>query len=138
MLITAEDIIKMPAGREMDALVAEMIFGWSGLTWVRSSGHGRKYSKPSKYPLFAMVPDDTPAYYKSRKIPPRYSTNINASLDIAETMGIIPKLSNGIYCAEKYENGGAVVSINAKSEALAICQVALLIALKGKLDKDNP
>lgn len=49
--MTPEDIDKMPAGREMDALVAEKVIGWSGIFWLDKEPTGAPPNSHAPYPV---------------------------------------------------------------------------------------
>lgn len=89
----------MEAGRELDALVAERVFGW---VWKldedrygngRTSGLYRIICDPAlwgdEYPLLGLAKGDEPAHidrpYNGQN-PPRYSTDITAAWLVVEKL----------------------------------------------------
>jgi hypothetical protein len=78
-------IDQLPAGREMDALVAEKVMGWIGI----EGKHGHPLEKgPFK-------DCDCPSHSYQRQEIPHYSSDIAAAWEVAEKLGlaIIPQSS---------------------------------------------
>ena len=72
--MTAEQIRELPAGRELDALVAEHLMGWKDihLDAYVNYGNGRD--------ACGTTPDSKGGFYNSGRAPvPRYSTDISAA-----------------------------------------------------------
>ena len=99
------DIGAMPAGKELDILIAEKVMGLT---------HGVDFGEPCKVD------------------PPAYSTDIRDAWKVAERMGISV---GPLYCFTKPRNGSIVVewvasasgmhSMTAATATLAICRAAL-------------
>jgi hypothetical protein len=84
--MTKEEILNMPAGREMDALVAEKVFGykinWDGGVW------------------YIGIPEPV-------KIIPSYSTSISAAIESEEKIRIeklIPEYVDALNLVIEYDN----------------------------------
>ena len=73
------DIDAMPAGREMDALVAERVMGWVHFTWK-----GYSYFLPQNE---IPGPDVQLMIYPGRPVP-LYSTDIAAAWLVVDKMGL--------------------------------------------------
>lgn len=78
----------MPAGPEMDALVAEKVMGWR---WRKSSATGRRcLFSPTRWPeWFTALADGTEGIVGDWDRPthiPRYSTDIAAAWEVVEKM----------------------------------------------------
>lgn len=117
-------IDEMPAGREMDALVAEKVMGWKR-EWVTNSATLMRRE--------VFCPPGVIGWISSGEkdgIPnevPYYSTSISAAWEVVEKMeadGVGCKLSNYApgWRAEFYKNEG---DAGADTAALAICRSAL-------------
>jgi len=123
--MTRDDILNMPAGREMDAQIAQSVFGMrltknhglaGGFYWV---GNGVQFG--------IMQEQDTPAY----------STDISAAWEVVEKMGNVDKLHDvelrtsirGWIC--NIFNSFDSFEVNADTAPLAICRAALLAVMDG-------
>lgn len=115
--MTRDEILNMPAGREMDALIFEKIFGFEKGTF------------PVYEPMKSNVGD-----YMVRPIQ-EYSTDISAAWEVVE------KLTDGIFlndfslwttmrCWKADFTELRVADSNAETAALAICRAALLAVMK--------
>jgi hypothetical protein len=128
--LTRTEILKMPAGREIDALVAQMVFGW-------------KYAAQLLFP-----PNDHPAMIEhwaanwdehgNPNWLPHYSENISRAWEIVDEMckrqfryevgGNFMGLGH-IYAAfdnEQWADGNPPSKAFAETVPLAICRSALL------------
>lgn len=122
--LTREQIEKMEAGPEMDALVAERVFGWAG--WKRAEGdclHG--------------IPPDATGRDRHGTCVPNYSTHIAAAWIVVDKLA---RLSFGIdreqcfgvrYDVRCYDDPDMRDKVRATAETapLAICRAALLATL---------
>lgn len=103
-VLTSQQIDALPAGRELDALVAEKVFGW---VWVREDTeqpdavpylvgpHGGAFypSVANKYPELSTAGGDIPAY----------STDIAAAWEVAmrfDSRGVTWNAYDKLYQAE--------------------------------------
>ena len=119
-----EEILNMPAGRELDALVAEKVMGFIKLPFPGLP----KYQKPTKDGV-------VPLYYV-----PNFSTDISAAWEVVEKMcdgdknkfmiyrfGFgpkKPKIRWRVSWGQGWEN--LLSYCDAESAPLAICRAALL------------
>lgn len=144
--MNAGEIIKMPAGREMDALVAEFIFYW---IWIPSPlNTEQKIIVPTdKSKSDIIIPDSSAWWWGEdiRALVPYYSTDIAAAWQVVEKMSrpdwawIIESFNlanedkprwfacfwgdiDGELCSD--------ASAEADTAPLAICRAALLAILK--------
>jgi hypothetical protein len=88
--MTKDEILNMPAGKEIDALVAEKVMGWN---WVFRPDNVPEYSNidgtPNGRPKY-IVPPAIPAYTWNTAWMaidlPNYSTNISDAWEVVEKM----------------------------------------------------
>jgi hypothetical protein len=148
-----DEILNMPAGREMDALVAEKVMGLNVSWW--SIHHVSDYEGDGPFRSLhsadeIMLPDqdgDMPVLqtftrgdnYVMWNVTPFYSTDIAAALQVVE------KLTENFYIDIGIDSSGTQVqldrfngedwtfgeSIEAPTAPLAICRAALLTTLEG-------
>ncbi len=126
--MTREEIMNMPAGREMDKIIAEKVFGLE----IRETEKWVKSCVPSKL----RQPDYKVSIISAGGLPLKnYSTDMTAAWDI------VKKLPKGEFTLELgartilatffgYKNGSAVVRDNEDATPLAICRAALLTTLE--------
>jgi len=144
MTLTREQIESMPAGRDLDALVAEKVIGIS-VKWL-DCGDGRF---PYKQTTLArnnqlMKSGDTPVGLRPEGDIPEYSTDISAAWEVVEKIKDNPKYGGdfavhfmrspyrkppswwaGFYSSD-YDNCFQFPWSEAETAALAICRFALL------------
>ncbi len=115
--MTHNEILNMPAGREMDALIAEKIFG----NFVHRLSGG-------KYGIGSLMLEI-----------PNYSTDIADAWEVAEKLhkendifDVWHEKDTGFdWWCEVVNNGGGW-SANAKNAPLAICRAALLAVMEAE------
>ena len=129
--MTKDEVLNVEAGREMDALVAERVMGWSRSRWA---------------PIDSLLPpkDDKKRIEGHTYYVPLFSTDIAAAWEVVEEMnktyhwrisspfipgepyfaGLTPHGVTGWNGCPDYEMPGDIVS-------LAICRAALLAKLEG-------
>ena len=135
--MTREEIQNMSAGREMDALIAEKIFGWS---W-----NGNFLLPPSDHPASvnhwcAEWDDDGRPHWL-----PNYSTDLTTAWEVVEKIGewrgfefLMRRycMSEKQWQAGWFEDGydGYETRVSAESElpALSICRAALLAVMEAE------
>jgi len=127
------NIDDMPAGREMDALIAEKVMGW--------------HSDGEKYPIYCFVnPTNNPIYdqiyvYKTKKDDDNgtpkacdsFSRNISAAWEVVEKMNtsdlgieLISMTGNTLWICHLYKRErGEVICDTSGTAPLAICRAAL-------------
>ena len=141
MKMSKEEILKMPAGREIDALVAEEIFGYRWVEGILAFGQPCLIS---------------PEHYENTKVPiantnkrkiggtfPRYSIKISDAWKIVEKLDTFQfNFDNGYStdpnerCLAEFGHGmlGMTDYIQVEATAptayLAICRVALLTKIQ--------
>jgi hypothetical protein len=110
--MTQDEIVQMEAGREMDALVAELVMGWE----KRVFGDGVDYWH---LPGGAICELDAPHY----------------STDIAAAWQVVEKLPFSVYVEVRwdgknaeawFDSGSQTWEASAPTAPLAICRAALL------------
>lgn len=130
---------KMNAGPDLDALIAEKIFGWSEIQSVKAI-HGNQYQ--------GYDPNDVPSQftgYRPKRVVPQYSTDIAAAWKVVEKLNLFEEYSlsksivgqfpgeNGKWKIETYEldSMGSLGEMShftfaeAETAPLAICLAAL-------------
>ena len=148
MKMSKEEILRMPAGREMDALVAEKIFGWKWIEGLLPWGH------PSLISPEHDRQETRSFIYTDKRKPsgtfPKYSTEVAAAWEIVEMIKA-SQTEIRIRGMDWYDGGGwnvEVMDIMSKKVAyesyvetlypeqgranvcLAICRVVLLTKLQ--------
>lgn len=129
----------MPAGREMDALVAEKVMGWTDIQWQTFPGENGEEVKAFARgvspigDLRVIVPnystDITAAWEAAEKIPLKYTEGY---VSVTRTAAGNPQyLYDCVACNRIYDSGGwaeperfSVVG-HADTAPLAICRAAL-------------
>ncbi|OMD34799.1 BC1872 family protein [Paenibacillus odorifer] len=130
MTLTREEIQGMKPGREMDALIAEKVLGWTDIRRVNPAVI-HSFSADGNHANFGF----SPVLYKHVPFP-LYSTDISAAWEVVEKLRIaVTPQSIGApeelsYMAE-YENAPYVElkRVFAKTAPEAICKCALLAVL---------
>jgi len=124
---TKEEILAMEPGRELDALVAEHVFGWIPIVNYKSGTlEWRRYSANGSLTV-------CPSHWKTTQ-PPAYSTDIEEAWEMLEKLGggWIAKDSDGheagIYCNNQYRSEW--IASCQRSAPEAICKAALLAKLE--------
>ena len=126
--LTREQVLAMPAGRELDALVAERVMGWTRVEEYRTrlgkDWHGFRPGEDYYHSLY------------------RYSTDIAAAWEV---LGRFPPTAEGFTLALGQWGGSGEWRfvwgrhgdwdniLYAEAAPLAICRAALVMALKGEL-----
>jgi len=143
--MTRDEILNMPAGREMDALVAEKVMGWINVektTWSNFRADGTRFgggeelrgTPPNHY-------DINPVMYPVKN----YSTDIAAAWQVVEKMQAAHEwyfhFGNKLYIFNIVDDNGepeedhriTLVAHNTSHTApLAICRAALLAVMEEK------
>jgi ABA sandwich protein len=115
--MTNDEILNMPAGREMDALIAEKVMGHEVKRDVVMWREGNASLEP---------------YSEGFTVLAHYSTDIGAAWEVVEKIqtGELRlhehKLLRTYYLAEFHEPGGSTFMVRAETAPLAICRAALL------------
>lgn len=132
--MTRDEIINMPAGREMDVLVAEKVFGWTDIE------KKPLYDEPDFFGISPELASDLTMEYV-----PNYSKYIQDAWKVVEKIGekenaqlylctnFSSEFGNKFY-VEIFINWDGevekiVTSATAETVPLAICRVALFAAL---------
>ena len=129
-----EEILNMPAGREIDLLIAEMLFSWQ---WFPANG--MMYFRPVEKFAYGAIKDGESIEYMSNL--PSYSTDISSAFEVAEKLsdkwdfaivnnqnfGKYPDLHYG-FRLQAIGEDSHIKTIFALGEtaSLAICRAALL------------
>lgn len=124
--MTEDEIRNLPAGREMDALVAQQLFGWMFIAsnFVHNLEYGTMIP-PNGWKRDNFIPDECP----------HYSTDIAAAWEVVEKMRGMAlamtmgkgddayqcRIFDGRIAPEAYR-----VLVSAETAPLAICRAALL------------
>lgn len=125
--MTRDDILNMPAGREMDAQIAQSVFGMrltknhglaGGFYWV---GNGVQFGIMQERDIFAFSTDIAAAWKVTEKF---WSVEVNKYLDGKEWRAYVVRLSND---NKSNSDGGSF----ADTAPLAICRAALLAVMDG-------
>jgi hypothetical protein len=146
--MTHDEIDRMSAGRELDAAVAVVLFGWE---WFAVERHyepprGREMwrslrdPKSGYYGVFPVARGDEPIWDTYGQRPPKFSTDIFAAWQVAEKMhegGDCLNLSyqTGCFVGDVRKRGWAAYFRMSEAYAaadtapLAICKVALKAVL---------
>lgn len=117
--MTPDDILNMPAGEDIDAMVHRVVFG-------------------NKVDKIVLVEDPSKYYYSSKTEIKHYSTDIAAAWEVVEKIHLMvrPSVLSGqwvamkferVYLSGKWEGVGEVTSDTAP---LAICRAALLAVME--------
>lgn len=125
--MTREEILAMPAGREMDALIAEKVFSWHSIRFSdeypdRCFGIPAGWHRPDKQAIIQ-----------------RYSTDISAALEVVKEMqrrnywfycSVLSSFCRARFIPADYEplNAEAIAEVN--QIPLAICRAALLAVME--------
>lgn len=139
--MTRDEVLAMPAGRELDALVAERLFGVRIFTQAEMEAEARRvWADQPRCEWFAMGfyatklgRDDIECRQEIR----HYSTNIAEAWPIAVMFRMdVHNLSNNKGAARVHAINGDQVwptyQVNADTPALAICRAALLTTLESR------
>lgn len=106
--MTRDEILRMPAGKELDALIAEKVMGWRKVRWL---GTYDWRDKDGDHP---------------------YSVNgWTPSTDSQKACDVVDKLGPASFSSYKYNDGFGVCldsdfTVKAETLPLAICRAALL------------
>lgn len=140
---------EMPAGREMDALVAEKVMGWRAWAERRGDYTYIVFQLPGEREPFAKYRN--PEAERARYAPiafadidemkhvvcdiPRYSTEIAAAWEVVSALGerapfpqyleVANRYSDAAWIAKVFEGGVMVAEAYADTAPLAICRAAL-------------
>ena len=143
--MTADEILSLPAGRELDALIAERLFGWRwhnceyiGQSSVASPVYRTMFAEPKeleKNTSWRCVAMDNPhsGVRKKQEWTPHYSTSIADAWQVVEHIwNVLEKdisvtfAAGSISCDIGDLLGEAVAEVFADTAPLAICRAALL------------
>lgn len=120
--MTRDEIMNIPAGRDMDKLIAEKIMALTGIRWSTSYPTDWIYSN-GEYVVGKNLGWDAL---------PRYSTDISAAWEVVEKLrhrGLFQiNVWHNDMCQVNLSNCDAVVS---ETAPLAICRAALLAVSNG-------
>jgi hypothetical protein len=131
--LTREQIENMPAGREMDALVAEHVMGWKWYTSVASAGRLKALGVKDQHFYgdgWSLAGSAAEPYVDALRHVPRYSVDIFNAWEVVDHQqgGLRFELrrrpDGGFWCSF-----GERMSAEAESAPLAICRAALLSRL---------
>lgn len=118
--MTREELEQMPAGREMDALIAERVMDYKLIDGPESLEVGK---------MMYYTPDQIPAF----------STNIGAAWLVAEkmnrdyfTLEIHSSVLSGAGVRFWGPNSGPTYSATAETVPLAICRAALIAVMESE------
>lgn len=117
MNLTREEIMHMPAGREMDALIATQVFG-------------HEVKRDTVLTTFVPFRVDTVEWSEGFTTLAHYSTDIEAAWEVIEELTRdhydfdVWSETDSIWC-EIFK--GVSATANAKTAPLAICRAALLL-----------
>ena len=133
----------MPAGRELDALVAEKVMGWRITAWNDGEPWGNREVFPPFEPINGIPADCDCISHSEAGEPPHYSTDIAAAWEVFQKvtdLGYIPAIAqctSGWACdfwtEEAADETGRVDYIHKFREygqvsaPLAICRAALKV-----------
>jgi len=81
-------IDEMPAGRELDALVAEKVMGWRITAWNDGEPWGNREVFPPFEPINGIPADCDCISHSEAGEPPHYSTDIAAAWEVVEKMNV--------------------------------------------------
>jgi hypothetical protein len=130
--MSPEEILALPAGRALDSLVAEHIFGWR---WWRLAGRGRRcLYPPGEQPAHAMSPacGDEPLSDDmdwQLHVMGHWSTDIAAAWEVVEKVGLLDEGRCALRRrgAEWYVVADGAILASGKTAPHAICRAALLV-----------
>lgn len=105
-----DEILNMPAGREMDALIREKIF---------RRMPPRKDGELTRSWLDGYLCQDT-----------YYSTDISAAWEVVEKQNVFQVIKSGDAWMVRYHDGTYMDSVMAPTAPLAICRAALLAVME--------
>ena len=132
------NIDEMPAGRELDALVAKKVMGWRITAWNDGEPWGNREVFPPFEPINGIPADCDCISHSEAGEPPHYSTDIAAAWEVVEKMEACP-YPHGAEIGSAYVDGldGYIVAFGrggpepidvaefAVTAPLAICRAAL-------------
>lgn len=139
-----DEILNIPAGREMDALILEKVFGY---VWRTFSGNSILFHPDdNRGHWWVEGKTGTPDYdslrfisnnHKTMPIVPNYSTKIGDAWEVVEKLRLMvrPSVIAGkwiaaefirVYLSGKWEG---VLEVTADTAPLAICRAALLAVM---------
>jgi hypothetical protein len=141
--VTRDEILNMPAGREMDALIAENLFGWHWVTGILAFGQPslispELYGKQKDHLIDTTLRRDNGTF-------PHYSTDIAAAWEVVEKMRDPSDDEPDFWViTDAGKNHGWVVSsywahhdgnidnfhVQAETAPLAICRASLLAVMQ--------
>jgi hypothetical protein len=111
--MTHQEIDKLAAGRELDALIAEKVMGWTGF-WKRG--------EPS---MMAYPPVEQAAGIDGERWPvPNYSTNIAAAWLVVEKMSHVAGVPKWGF--DDQLERARIWTMTSAEAALTICRAALI------------
>lgn len=128
--MTRDEILKMPAGREMDALIAEKVMGWKKIGKIHPD---LKCDLIGENPHYFYPPDGE--FDKWMDLVPHYSTDANDMLLVSDNLksrgfNARIEIQSGahvtIWKTDMTEYGPEPINAKADSIPLAICRAALL------------
>lgn len=122
--MTRDEILNMPVGREMDALVAEKVLGWQWQGF--EGGYQRLYINDGDYRRYGAIREGGETEYTNNLH--NYSTEMGAAWDVVEKFNNQCMLNNVHGLWECYFPGN-VMGL-AETAPLAICRAALLAVLE--------
>ena len=143
MRITRDEILNMPAGREMDALVAEFVMGWLPNPGPAKNSPIQGFFRKGKKHLEWLFMEDIDSMLPKDKIVPHFSIDIAAAWEVVEGLKYNWNLCRDVgKCGSDYETAGDMTyrfiytapgmpmeGITAGTAPLAICRAALLVKL---------
>lgn len=137
--MTADEINAMPAGRELDAMVAERVMGWERVDpppveLARANAAGDEVRRGDWW-----RPPNHPAPHAVLGVPP-YSTDMNDAWQVVHRMR---SLGLGMWMDATAPDLGIGVDFDGikgagETEQLAICRAALLVTLANEKPRPTP
>lgn len=143
--MTRDEILNMKAGREMDALVAEQVMGWTNCqkcefaTWLSSDksiiASGEQWrGNPLPLDIAQEVSDKFNPRWETIK---NYSTDIFAAWKVVEKSAGFMVENRQVYKPDEWEceiafEGTYIYFASANTAPLAICRAALLAKLENE------
>lgn len=128
-----DEILNMPAGREMDVLIAEHVMGW---VWF-SFGSASVLRHPEKFIYGVIIDGKERRYYDGL---PRYSENMGDAWEVVERLRelyyriFLSYARNIVTITLDHDNYQKDMDfwIEAETAPLAICRAALLVKIENE------
>lgn len=134
--MTSDEIVNMPAGNDLDALVAEKVMGWTWRAFQPAHEIGDLVRRPyppdwSAIPRLVASGNERLAGGWDSDLP-RYSTDIAAAWEVVDRMVELGDHILGRFDGE-LDGMQPIHTMNAVEASLSICRAALLaVMVKGE------